>query len=361
VSFSRDGQQFRERPERIRSFWATEAGKKVRARHPEQWGGFEHPSGLTLFSPDNRRVLLAGTTGGVVWIHDTGTGEQTAVLQTRNPNGTFWGLQFSSDGSRVLALSYGKVYLFEAATGRGFLGEDAHNAMFSPDGRRVLTVGKKAIGSIWDAADGKRLLTLKPLPSQPETDAAALAFSPDSQRVLLSYPDHSVRLWDAVAGRELAVLRGHSHKLNDLVFSPDGRRILTVADDPTPRIWDTETGKELLVLKGHERDTPEGQVGVNTGAFSPDGQRVVTCGKEGTARLWDAATGQELASWNGLEGSEYSAAFSADGLWVLTQKGDGMCRLWPVDLLAIAQARIPRDLTPDERRRFELDPTPEDG
>jgi hypothetical protein len=49
-----------------------------------------------------------------------------------------------------------------------------------------------------------------------------------------------------------------------------------------------------------------------------------------------------------------TVGFTPDG-WRLLTAGEG-ARLWPLDPLAEAEARRPRDLTPVERARFGLDP-----
>jgi WD40 repeat protein len=350
-------------------FWRTESGRKVEALHPapEGWG-------RTVFSPNHCRVLLAASDRETAWLHDTASGKEVARLQSRKPadrrpapGNAFADLVFSADGNRVLATSrFGKVYLFDAITGEELLEEDSgHLPQFSPDSRYAvtLTTRDKAAGTLWDAATGKRLLTLKPSQPQPSDEYGAIAFSRDSQRVLIECPDHSVRVWDTADGREMVVIRGQ----NDAAVSPDGRLVLTAADDLTPRLWDATTGEELLVLKGHQSGAKPRQHGVRGGAFSPDGKLVVTCGKEGVCRLWDTATGQELATWTGLEpinssnGFRFKAYFSPDGRWVMTERAeDEACRLWPTDPLSVALEQKPRELTAEERQRFEVNPTPKD-
>jgi WD40 repeat protein len=49
-----------------------------------------------------------------------------------------------------------------------------------------------------------------------------------------------------------------------------------------------------------------------------------------------------------------SAFFSPEGKTVVTSSSDGTVRTWPTDPLSIAVARKPRDLTPEERARFEV-------
>jgi WD40 repeat protein len=84
---------------------------------------------------------------------------------------------------------------------------------------------------------------------------------------------------------------------------------------------------------------------------------VVTASGDKTAQIWDAETGREIVSLKkGHESGVYHAAFSPDGKRVVTASYDNTARIWPVDLLPIAENRRPRDLTPEERDRFEIEP-----
>jgi WD40 repeat protein len=111
-------------------------------------------------------------------------------------------------------------------------------------------------------------------------------------------------------------------------------------------LWDL-TGKEVAVLRGHERE-------VCSAVFSPDGTMVLSASLDKTARLWDL-TGKEVAVLRGHEGGVLSAVFSPDGTMVLTASFDKTARLWLVhtkDLLALADSRITRDFTPEEREKY---------
>ena len=54
-------------------------------------------------------------------------------------------------------------------------------------------------------------------------------------------------------------------------------------------------------------------------------------------------------------GEVLGAEFTADGGRVLTVSTDGVARLWPVDPLPAAAARTPRELTADERARYQVE------
>ena len=58
-------------------------------------------------------------------------------------------------------------------------------------------------------------------------------FSPDGRRVLTASWDMTVRIWDAETHRQIGVLAGHDGALYTAAFSPDGRRVVTAARDKT--------------------------------------------------------------------------------------------------------------------------------
>jgi len=62
-------------------------------------------------------------------------------------------------------------------------------------------------------------------------------FSPNGRLILTASHDRTAKLWDATDGAELAVLTGHQDVLQKAEFSSDGRRILTASADKTARIW----------------------------------------------------------------------------------------------------------------------------
>ena len=80
--------------------------------------------------------------------------------------------------------------------------------------------------------------------------------------------------------------------------------------DNTVRVWEAASGAELLVLRGHEG-------AVNAAGFSPDGARIVSASADKTVRV----------TWVGRSRQE---------------------------LIETARARLPRELTAEERRRFYL-------
>jgi WD40 repeat protein len=179
------------------------------------------------------------------------------------------------------------------------------------------------------------------------------AFSPDG-KLVLGYRSSTVKgelveVWDAATGAHRFTLRGHTGDVTSAEFNPDSRLILTTSTDGTARLWDAATGERQQVLHGHRHT-------VRAGRFSPDGKWVATASADGTARIWSTKDGQEWMTLPAAHGVEFvSVEFSSDSQRLLTASTDGTARIWPVDPLPLAVSRKPRELTEDERSRFQIE------
>ena len=65
-------------------------------------------------------------------------------------------------------------------------------------------------------------------------------FSPDGKRVVTASSDQTARLWDAETGKEIAVLKAHEGGALAASWRRDGRRLVTAGVDNVARIWDVE-------------------------------------------------------------------------------------------------------------------------
>jgi WD40 repeat protein len=365
--------------------WDAASGKELLVLR-----GHEGPVNAAAFSPDGARIVSGGDDTVRVW--DAASGKELLVLRGHQQGVN--AASFSPDGARIVSGSYDNTLrLWDAASGkwlpvlRGH--EDWVNAVgFSPDGARIVSGSNDNTVRVWDAASGKELLVLR----GHEGYVSAAAFSPDGARIVSGASDTTLRVWDAASGRELLVMRDHEDDVNAAAFSPDGGRIVSGSADNTVRVWDAASGRELLVLRGHEDDvnaaafSPDGarivsvsrdmvrvwdaasgkelhghQQGITAASFSPDGARIVGGASDDTVRVWDAASGKELLVLRGHEGYVSAAAFSPDGARIVSGAEDTTVRVWFVgkddaELVAHACESLPRDLSPEALKRFNLDP-----
>jgi WD40 repeat protein len=230
---------------------------------------------------------------------------------------------FSADGRRIVTASWDNTArVWNADTGarvalmQGHEGK-VNSAAFSRDGTRIVTASDDNTARVWDATTGTQLALL-----QGHTDTVeSAAFSPDDTRIITASRDNTARVWDAASGTQLALMTGHEDRVLSAAFSPDGTRVVTASFDNTARVWDAATGDQLALLKGHGSF-------VNSAAFSPDGTRVITASLDNTARVWDAATGAQIALMKAHEDQVNSAAFSPDGTRAVTASSDNTARVW---------------------------------
>lgn len=179
------------------------------------------------------------------------------------------------------------------------------------------------------------------------TDQVTFAlFSPDGKKIVTTSQDKSARIWDAESGRELRILKGHKGGIHYALFSPDGTRIVTASGDETARIWDVESGKvvsSLVVRKdlGTRLFSTIASVVpdvVHYAAFSSDGKKIVTaCKNLGIIRIWEVESGKELKQLKGNSKQKgyalgiLSVDFSPDAKKIISGHTDGTVRIWDAE------------------------------
>ena len=231
---------------------------------------------------------------------------------------------FSADGKRVVTASRDKTArlwdgLTGAPIGQPMKHEDrVGSAVFSLDGKRIVTASWDGTARLWDGLTGAPIGQ----PMKHEGQVRSAAFSPDGQRIVTASDDMTARLWDGLTGAPIGQPMKHAGQVRSAVFSPDGKRIVTASWDGTARLWDGLTGAPIGQPMKHE-----GQV--MSAVFSPDGQRIVTASWDKTARLWDGLTGAPVGEPMKHDARAISAAFSPDGQRIVTASwGDKTARLW---------------------------------
>src|SRR5262245_11720238 len=163
---------------------------------------------------------------------------------------------FSPDGKLLASGSYGRVTLWELASGRpvkvltNVLGA-VHDLRFSPDGKLLAVAG-----------------------GQPSAEG-------------------DLRLFEVAGWKLKAVLRGHKDVVSSVAFRPDGQKIATASFDKEVRIWDLASLKTEEVLEPHTDF-------VYAVAWSPDGKWLASASKDRTVKLIEVAARTSRLTFSGM-------------------------------------------------------------
>ena len=165
-----------------------------------------------------------------------------------------------------------------------------HQAVFSREGKFLVTAGKNTLASVWDVALKRRIDYLE-------------LFASD---IPSRYPDA-------------------------IEFSANGKRLLTAALPSTVRVWNVDEGKNthpITLWKELKKQEVGGNLPVLAAALSPDGRLAIIASKGNTADIWNLERGEHYPLNGKHEAPLMAVAFSVQNSLVATAGKDGVVKIW---------------------------------
>ena len=282
-------------------------------------------SAANAFAARGRSLLVAGP--DALRLFDLHAPNKAPVRRPLPAGARVAGVAVTDRGPRALVTRRGAAWIAHPGGGRDIPLHGRRlpitRALFSADGSRVLTFVHDGRARLWNALDGRRVVTLSVV-----WDTAAI--SPDGRFVATIYG--SATLW-TVTDR---VERLDLGPAIDVVFSPDGKHVLAVRENGDAGLWSTRGGRQVAAFPGF--GTLAGRSGVffssfsPGAAFSPDGHLIALAAADGIVRVWEIATQKQVAAV--YAGWANALAFAARGerLAAMTWDGDVVVARAPAGL-----------------------------
>jgi len=376
-----------------------------------QLSGHEEAVNWVEFSPDGARAVSASDAGTIriwhtpPWQAERNELEMGAQLRCfRGHTGSVRKAVFGPAGARILSAGDdGTARLWDIETGAVRVLEataEVQDVMFSPDGTRAVSVDAAGVCLLWDledpASEGNTLLGH----GEPVRCAA---FSQDGTRLATGGDDDVIWIRNGWSGEPLVRCTFEHYDrykpgVVDLAFRPDGLEVAAACADSHVRCFDPTTGEPSPWL-WHKDELPRDQIkkfrlggleylsdgsglllsgpsgilsiclqyqdgeivtpeifptGNITCALASDDAELILTGTLGASVFVWQRDGQPIALRTGEGESILSAAFSpgdAANRRVISASSDGKVSVWPVDPLAAALDRKPRDLYTFEKQR----------
>jgi WD40 repeat protein len=220
-------------------------------------------------------------------------------------------------------------------------------AAFSPDGKRVAVPDRDQALKVRDAATGKVEFELK----SDQKQISNVVFSPDGRRLAtLGWREsRDVVVWDLTAKLPLARIADMGMGMTRAAFSPDNTILVVTGGTDDTFVIDAKTGKTLRKF----RTWPS----TLSLAFGPDGKTIFCGGNDGCITRWDAATGEPLPGGPDLL-QTFWVRFIDDKNVELQGQGVSV-REWAtgheVRSVAGGTLSIGRNVSPDGKRIIDVD------
>ena len=311
---------------------------------------------IVCFSPDSKMLAKLGHDSNV----ETYDLKQGKLVKTYGDQlDEIAGVAFSVDGKTIMGAGDKQVFQWDVQTGLlklKFIAsekDDINEAIYSTDGKLILTANNDNTATAWQAADGAKVQVYTGILNTTEKGGIdydpnnyresfiskyirlknSILLSPDGKGILKGKSGTKAKLWDISGGEPYMQYLGHQKAVLCFDYSNDGKSLVTGDVSGKAILWDVKTSKKLMEFNGH-RD-PLFDV-----KFSPDGETLLSSSWDATTIVWDIQTGEKLTVLDLNNNASFSTAYTPDGLYLITGRLGKTLDMWEPDSKTIIRSFI---------------------
>jgi WD40 repeat protein len=200
---------------------------------------------VATLSPDGKYAVTGAVDRTLrVWDVETGRQLRSFLNVIDFPRCAAW----SPDGTRLAVghfanlnflTSRGVVRIWDFKTGKeeaSFAGHEGAitSVAYSREGKRLVSSSFDKTVRLWDVKKGKEVKRF----THPSASDGAV-FTPDGRRVVTCGwgTDLTVHVWDIASGKDIVCYEGHTASALCVAVTPDGKQALSGGGDGTLRLW----------------------------------------------------------------------------------------------------------------------------
>jgi WD40 repeat protein len=285
-----------------------------------------HPSVIktVAYSPDGNYLAVAGSDKNI-YIFDAANHALSKTLVGHAKPISF--IAFTPDGKSLISSSTDElmkvwdwrqgVLLRDIKSGSGM--RETRKIEFTGDGKYFLTVDEGML-QVWDAQTWQPIREIKTAEGYESRSGnmtlgyssvpvSTAMFTSEGKRVLSTHADGTLRTWDTISGKQLSSFRvGEDTRF--ALLTPDGKRILAAigkSDEFQIKLLDVKDGKEIA--KFDDEDTGY----IEALSMSPNGKNFATSDISGDVLLWDINKFKPVHELDIGDSSDDAISFSPDG------------------------------------------------
>lgn len=228
-------------------------------------------------------------------------------------------LEYTPDGSQLLASGYHELTIWNAADGKlarrvHHLPQRTYAIRFSPDAKILALAGGSPgrQGEVrllaWPSCELVRVFGLT------GDVAFDLAWSPKGDRLAVVGADNTVRLFDPNTGDLQRTIDSHADWVLAVAWNADGSRLATASRDKSAKTFDPIAGTLRATFPGHGQP-------VRGVAFHPGGKELYSTGSDGRLLRWQESDAKKLADVASFSEEGGKLLIAGDSLFAPSAEG----------------------------------------